>query len=255
MEKALSIFGILAYLALAFRLWQIGLWKSYRWLFTYCLVAATRIAGTRLLFTKFSTDNYFHWWAGTEVTIWMLFVLMVLELHGQIFQQYPGLASFGRRLFKVSLAISIPLSIISVLPETGTLRAESTIMTTVIVLQRSIVTSLLLFLIILLASMLSLLVRLKRNAIVHAVVFFLYFLAKAGLSLVFQSLGVQMKEQISIALMTVTILCVIAWIFGLTTAGESVEVRVGHQWSPDKGERLVEQLSAINSALSRSTRK
>ena len=115
MEKALRIIGVLAYLALAFRLWRAGLLKSYRWLFIYSLFAAVRIFQS-LLFTAFNTDLYFYWWATTEVLAWVLFVLMILELHGLIFQHYPGLASFGRKLFQIGLGVSIPISLLTLLP-------------------------------------------------------------------------------------------------------------------------------------------
>lgn len=253
MAKALSILGVVLYTALAFQLWRTQLYQSYRWLFVYSIFSVVRLSVTPLV--PNGTNFYFQWWAATEVSVWMLFVLMVLELHAQIFQQYPGLASYGRRLFQVGLAVSIPISLLTLFPEFGPDEFRLISVTSVVIIQRGLLTSLILFLFVLLLSLVWLRVSLSRNCILHTIVFFLYFSAKVGMAFVFQALGIQMADKFNLALALVSDLCVLAWIVGLTPAGEAADMKVGHQWNPEQGERLVQQLSAINSTLSRSSRK
>jgi hypothetical protein len=257
MGTALSIIGVIAYAVLSWRLRTTGLIAQYRWLFWYSIFAALRIfQGQLFVWLKANKTNlYFVWWAATEVTAWVLFVLMVLELHAKIFKPYPGLSSFSRRLFQVGLAVSISLSLITLLPELGSHSKNQYIMA-VVVLQRGVMTSLIVFLFVLLGAVLWFRLQLPRNAIVHTVVFFLYFLAKAGITFVFQVFDLQVHRETSMSIQAAAVLCVLAWIFGLRPSGEAVRRPPGGEgWSPERSAELQRQMGALGSMLDPSVRK
>ena len=257
MGTALSIIGVIAYTVLSWRLRKTGLVTQYRWLLWYSIFAALRIFQGQLFvwFQAYKTNLYFVWWVATEVTAWVLFVLMVLELHAKIFKPYPGLASFSRRLFQVGLAVSIPLSLITLLPELGS-RSPNQYVMAVMVLQRGVMTSLIVFLFVLLGAVLWFRLQLPRNAIVHTIVFFLYFLAKAGIAFVFQVFDLHVHREISTSLQAAAVLCVLGWIFGLRPLGETVRrPPAGEGWSPERSAELQRQMGALGSMLDPSVRK
>lgn len=257
MGTVLSIIGVIAYAVLSWRLQTTGLVTQYRWLFWYSIFAALRMFQGQLFvwFQAYKTNWYFVWWAATEATAWVLFVLMVLELHGKIFRPYPGLSSFSRRLFQVGLAVSIPLSLITLLPELGSQSKNQYIMA-VVVLQRGVMTSLIVFLFVLLGAVLWFRLQLPRNAIVHTIVFFLYFLAKAGITFVFQVFDLQVHRETSTMIQAAAVLCVLAWIFGLRPSGEAVRRPPNSaDWSPERSAQLQRQMGTLSSILDPSVRK
>lgn len=258
MGTALSIIGVIAYAVLSWRLRATGLIEQYRWLFWYSTFAALRMLQGQLFlwFNAHKTNLYFIWWVATEVTVWILFVLMVLELHAKIFKPYPGLSSFSRRLFQVGLAVSIPISMITLLPELGSQASKNQYIMAMVVLQRGVMTSLIVFLFVLLGAVLWFRLQLPRNAIVHTVIFFLYFLAKAGLTFVFQVLDLQVHREISMGSQAAAVLCVLAWIFGLRPSGEAVRRPPNSaDWSPERSAQLQRQMGTLSSILDPSVRK
>jgi hypothetical protein len=92
-------------------------------------------------------------------------------------------------------------------------------------------------------------VNVRKNTLVHAAIFFVYFFAKAGIAFIVQTMGIDIRGNTNTALLILSDLCVIAWIFGLRPEGEHSEVRVGHRWNPEEGERLVQQLAKLNESL------
>jgi hypothetical protein len=67
--------------------------------------------------------------------------------------------------------------------------------------------------------------------------------------------GSAVSLPVNIALSSVTLVCLLAWIGFLDPAGESVKVRVRPDWAPGDEEQLVAHLTAINSSLLRTARK
>jgi hypothetical protein len=53
----------------------------------------------------------------------------------------------------------------------------------------------------------------------------------------------------------VVIACLLLWLVGLRRGGESRTTVVGHLWNRAEGQRLAEQLEAINDSLERMRRK
>jgi hypothetical protein len=98
-------------------------------------------------------------------------------------------------------------------------------------------------------------VPLKRNIVVHSLVFFLYFISKA-LALFFRNtLGPSAVDLVNLAVTCTAVACLMIWIFFLSREGERQEIKQRIQWNPDSEKRLLHQLDSINASLLRSARK
>jgi hypothetical protein len=97
-------------------------------------------------------------------------------------------------------------------------------------------------------------IPLGRNVIVYSMGYAVFFLTRAAVPLMI-NLGQNWARQLGTIAMTVSVACLILWIFALSRAGENKRVVVGHQWNPGDDQRLLAQLEAINTSLLRSGRK
>ncbi len=248
MEKNLFLLSLVLDTLLALRLWRSGLLASYRWLFGYALFLAIR-AGVPLALGWSASESaaYRIWWVATEIVVWILLVGIILDLCSTVLQEFPALASWVGRIYKSGLGVAVVLSLTSLfLSPTSGLELSYV---AVLSVQRVVLASLLLVVLLLMFALMWLRVPLKQNTIAHASIFFIHFLTKAGIVLIFQTIGYKVLPGVNLGLVITSILCTVAWILFLTPSGETSIVRVGHQWNPEEGERLVRQLSAINRAL------
>jgi hypothetical protein len=249
MENASILFGIAAASGLAIRLALSGLGQSYRSLLLFCLFTVVRTSS--VFVWKQDTDNYAYFWMATEILSWVLYLLLVLDVYSSLFEQFRAFAALGRRVFQWGLSLSVIGSLAFSLftaPAEGAFPVYAALLVT----QRAVLTSLILFTLVLMAALVYLRIPLRRNTVVFASVFFLYFLAKAGLILIFQTLGPDIRSSVNVGLSLLANACFVAWMVGISPAGETTSVRVGHQWNAAEGDKLIQQLSAINESLSRS---
>ncbi|MCX6598411.1 MAG: hypothetical protein NTV70_18830 [Acidobacteria bacterium] len=239
--------------ALAGRLYRLHLHRQYRYLFAYALFSVLQL--TVLLLLPHSrlpnrSTLYGLTWVVTEAILVGIFVLMVVELYGQILDSYPGIASLTRRIFSWTALIGIPLSLLTLLFDVGD-SSPSRFLSQFQLLQRGILTCLMLLVFVMVCFLAWFPMRLNRNTAWHAAIFFCYFLSKSGLILVLQLAGVEVQASVSTGLMAMSLGCLVAWSLALTKQGEQVEIRVGQRWSEAECHRLLGQLEGLNSALSR----
>ena len=103
---------------------------------------------------------------------------MVVELYKLVLEKYKGLYTLGRWALYVSLAISVSISAISLLPQIKpTMPQRSRIMLYVLATERGIHTGLAIFIILILCFLSFFPVKLSRNVRVHALVFSIFFLS------------------------------------------------------------------------------
>jgi hypothetical protein len=121
--------------------------------------------------------------------------------------------------------------------------------------ERWVISSLVMLLLGITGFMLWFPVPLKRNIVVHSLVFFLYFVSKA-LALFFRNtMGPTALDFVNLAVMCTSAACLMIWIFFLNREGERREVKHRIRWDSDSEKRLLHQLDSINASLLRSARK
>jgi hypothetical protein len=186
----------------------------------------------------------------TEGLIVCCYALMVLESSTIILRDLPGIASRSRRYITVCLGVAMLVSVLLLALE----KTPTGITLTFLLFERVIASSLVFFILFIIAFLLYYPVPLSRNAIVYSIGYAVYFLAKAT-ALFILNLSLQWYNRLSTFLLAVSTACLIFWIFALTRQGETKAVVIGHQWNPDDEQRLLAQLQAYNDSILRTARK
>src|SRR5216684_5850819 len=131
--------------ALIVRVLVTGLFRTYPYFFGYLLVAC--LQALLLGFLSVSSPSYVYPWLITQALLTCFCVLVVLELYALIFHDLTGIASTSRRYLKICLGLAIVGSLLLLLLE----QTPHTIVSTFTVIDRAVVTSMLIFVLLLTA--------------------------------------------------------------------------------------------------------
>jgi hypothetical protein len=224
------------------RVWTAGLYVLYPYFFSYLLVDFFQ---TLLLVSiSFQGWLYRRLWVASESLIDCCYVLIVFELYRVVLRDLPGIASISRRYITITVSIAIPLSLL-------VLRLEETpanFVSVFLVIERAVVFSLVIFILLVSAFLAYYPVPLHRNVVVYSIGYAVYFLTKTA-ALFIRTLGYYVAPQISTALLVVSSACLLFWTLGLTRSGEVRTLVIGHKWNREDEARLLSKLKAINASL------
>src|ERR1035438_5230731 len=237
----------------AYKLYRTGLYRRYPFFFLYFLFRIPNSIWPLLL--KFTDGRYEQIWLVTSPIVLVFYVLIVMELYRLVLENYKGLYSASRWAFYLSLAISVAISALSLLPKLKPdMPQPSRMMFYELALERGVDTSLAIFIILMLGFLSLFPVKLSRNVRMLALVYSVFFLSNTFVLLMRSLFGLMMVDGVNTLFYAVSAACVYAWLILLNPAGEEsqpVTVRV------EKGfeERLLTHLDALNTALLRTGSK
>src|SRR5271166_3390583 len=243
-QKFLLILQMLALVALVFRLVQTGLYRIYP-VFFYFLVSEA-VQSIVLPWTTYGTTLYKNLFLITASAILCFYVLVVLELYSIVLRDLIGIASLARTYTKIAICAAVIISLMLLVLE----KSPTSIVEQFVILERSIVSSLVLFVVLTTAFLVYYPIQLNRNVIVYSLGYAFYFLCTAT-TLLFGNMGVMNLYFVNNILLTVTALCLLFWVVFLNRKGEEKSVVFGHGWDRHDEARLLQQLQAINSSLLR----
>jgi hypothetical protein len=237
----------------ALKLFRSGLYRRYRFFFAY-LVSLIPY-DICLLVLDVNSGLYQEFWTVTEPLFWFLYVLVVFELCGLILEKHKGVYTLGRWAMYLALAVSVTISLLSLLPRIKPEMLQRTrIMGYVYATERGVDFSLAIFILLILFFLSRYPVPLSRNVAVHAVVCSIFFLSDT-LGLVVHSIfGLHHKNEVDVFLMGKSSACLVAWLVLLNTKGEKVRLRALHFGRGDE-ERILLQLDSLNRTLSKASHK
>lgn len=224
------------------RLWSADLYRIYPFFFSYLLAELLRIAIMSAI--PFRGRLYPKFWVGGELAVACLYALIVVELYRVVLHDLPGIATTARRYITGTVVVATFGSLLL-------LRLEETpknFVSATLVIDRAIVFSLVIFILLVSGFLVYYPVRLSRNVVFYSIGYAVYFLTKAT-ALFIRTLGHYVLPQISIVLMTVASLCLLLWILTLNRKGELLTVVIGHKWKSDDEARLLSKLKDINAHL------
>jgi hypothetical protein len=247
-QQVLLITEIAVLLGLCLRMWVTGLHKVYTNFFGYLVLEL--LQAFIPLFVPLSSRLYRDLFVVSRALIVVFCALVVLELYSVILQNLEGIASVARRYIKISLAIAIFLSLLPLAIE----RTPNTATGYLFIFERPILSSLVVFVLLISLFLVYYPVPLGRNVIVYLAGYAVYFPTIATMAL-FQNMGYFWNREKSNIDMGISVSCQIFWLLSLNRNGEKKRIVVGHQWNPDDEQRLLSQLEAINTSLLRSSEK
>jgi hypothetical protein len=219
LEHTLWLVTIAGTAILASRLYYTKLYKIYPWLFGYLLVQFVR--SLYLLYLSPTWTAYGRFWLLSEPVLWLLYVLMVLELCSLILNKYPGIASASHWMVTGALGVSIVVSLVTLMIDLSVPIGQYHELVYFNVIRRGLYSSLVLFLLLMVAFLQWYPVPLSRNLITHTVVFAVYFTCYAAGLLVRNLMGVEVTRTFSTVQLAVAVVCIATWILLLNPAGEA----------------------------------
>ena len=149
----------------------------------------------------------------------------------------------------VAMVVAVTISGLSLIPKiTPATPQRSRIMTYVVAADRGVNTALVIFIILLLLFLSRYPVRLSRNVRIHAVIYSIFFLSNTFVLLIKTLFGLHLIDEVNVALMAVTAICVISWLILLTPQGAEVRAQTV-ALGPHHEHRLLTQLDSLNAAL------
>ena len=251
--SCLKAVALLGSVLMALKLYRTGLYRRYPVFFAFFLFRIPNSIWP--LFLEVSSPLYQKVWVLTELIEFGFYVLMVLELYKLVLEKYKGLYSLGRWALYLSLAISVSISAISLLPRIKpSLPQPSRIMFYVLATERGIQTGLAIFIILILCFLGLFPVKLSRNVRVHALVFSIFFLSSTFMLLMRSLFGLRLADELNTVLMGVTAASVVAWLTLLRAAGEDSHP-VPVPYGQEHESRLLAHLDSLNAALLRASNR
>jgi hypothetical protein len=240
---------------LSVRLYTSGLSQKYRAFFYYLIFSTLQSGGMVCLHNGLHDKSYTYAYIATEPIGWIFYALVVLELYSLVLADYQGLYTVGRWALIIAVGMAVLASAVSLLAPSGDPWHASRVLPYYYLAERALYLSLIVFLVTIFLVLLQYPITLKRNIVVHLVVFLVYFLGNAVVYSVVSMRGWGAIHVVKYGLHAVTLGSLGAWLALLNPAGELVKVRLRPAWMPGKEEELVGQLNSLNAALLRATRK
>lgn len=249
----LTVLSAVGSLAMAGRLWWVGLFRRYRFFFAYMLLLA--VDGIIPFVLDYRSKLYLRVFLVEEVVSWILLALTLLEVYRLVLERHRGLYTLGRWAMYFALVVSILVSVLSLLPKIRpSMGYDDRLTSYAIGAERGIYLSLATFLLLILLFLSRYPVPLSRNVVVHAAIFSVYFISNTVVLLARALFGFHFNETSNTFYLGISVLCVYAWLLFLSPHGEEVRVQLPH-FGPEHEEKILRQLDAINATLLRVSRE
>jgi hypothetical protein len=252
---SLWILNLLGALALALNLARNGLYRTYQFLFAYLLADVAQ--DVALMVLPSHSNAYGYTYAFTQPIKTVLAVLVVLELYQVALAQRPALARFGRNTVGCLLAGAAAAALCFSFVDASIPTGGSLILHVLNTVERTMDLGMMVFLVVISLFIAWFPVRVTRNGALYIGGLLVYFLARAT-GLLLTNLVPPWRERCDLAMLSVSLACLVVWVFALREAGELASVTTSHHGDADRAARLTGQLDAINQRLmvlsSRSTR-
>lgn len=245
-EYILALAGSIALALLIVRLLTARLVRQYKYFF--CYLAIDLLQTVAPFFIPFRATLYFYFFLATEALMLCFYVLIVFELYSVVLRDLKGIATVARWFTAAALAISIavPLLLRSALPQPRYPIEQ------VFLFEIPVVSSLVVFILLLSLFLAYYPIPLHRNGLVYAAGYAVYFLSKATLLFLNNVESSTWLRACSTTASIVATLSIVFWALFLNREGERRTVIAGHRWSTAGAQvQVLERLRELNESLLR----
>jgi len=241
--------NIVACLALALRMFRIGLIRRYPALAAFLLMSPLVLA--ILQFLPRNTNLYAQVYFTLIPLQWGLYFALAYEAYRRVLEEHTGIASAGRWLVSVGMALSLAVTALSLTAEMGAADQRFPILLAIHTAERAIDTALTLLLAILLVFTLYFPVLLRRNSLLLVTGLTAYFLSKSLILLLRNLLGPETAEVFSLGNQLVNLAVVSVWLLRLVRLESDRESGPRASVPRERAEQMLRQLGALNQVLLR----
>lgn len=250
-ERIVLIFSIGCHSILLWRLWAEKLARVY--LFLTVFLATETLQSLILLPFRQDTSSYLWSYLISTPLLWVLAYLVVLELCRLTLEEYPGIASVGRKAITWSMGLAVVISALYAVPDLRTISGHLALFRIFPIVERSTVLGLLLFLVLIQLFLLHYRLPLSRNRMIYATGYALYFGVFVAQDVLWAVLGSQVAYFITLWIVAGGSLVLLAGAVLLSQEGEAKVVLKPMDANSDRA-RLQQQLADMNQMLSRAAR-
>ncbi len=244
--RLVLVLSITGHGLLLWRLWSEKLARTY---FFLSIFLAAETLETIVLLPVGSRTYQEIYFVATPV-LWILAYLVVLELCRLTLEDYPGIASVGRKAVTSALGLAVVISVGYAIPD---LRKPGGPIHLYVVLERSTVLGILLFLVLIQLFLVRYRLRLSPNRMIYSTGYAIYFALTMALDVVVATLGIQAVLSLNLWTNVFASGLLLAGAALLRQKGEVKPQLEAVDSSADRA-RLQQQLTDINRLLSRAAR-
>jgi len=252
LEWWLWVFSLAAAAVLLGRLYQTGLYRTYRFLFARLLIDLIR----SLLLMQIPTNRSLYGWifVVSEPILWALYVLNVLEITRLALREHHGITTLSKWFIAGSLAVAALISAAASPIDFTNPGEQFPTLLAFFAARRAVTFAMAVFLVLFTGFLAYFPVEMNRNTAFYAIGSAAYFLSDSFALLARTLQGHDVNRAMSTAMLAVSGLCLLVWIISLNRSGETRRVVIGRLWRPGETVRLLAQLEAMNSTLDRTGR-
>jgi hypothetical protein len=240
--QTVALFGVILRLAMT------RLNRVYPYFFAFLIAEA--LQSIYPFAVTYGTELYKIIFLVSQTVILCFFALIVLELYSNVLRGLAGIAHIARLYTVAAIGVAILVSLLMLRME----QTATTFTAAFFVFERSIVSSLVFFVLLITAFLVYYPVPVSKNVIVYFTGYVTYFLCRSA-GLLAQNAGLANLTFLNTVLLTVWVACVMFWLAFLNRAGETKSLVPGHRWAPQDEARLLQQLRSVNDILLRSAKK
>jgi hypothetical protein len=248
----LQVVSLAGFVLAGLRLCASGLASKYRIFLAYLVFSVVHSAV--LMNLPVRSAGYMKAFVLTEPLLWLFYILVVLELYRLVLEQYPGLLTLGRWALYGSIAVSVLLSALALLPGLAASAAQkSRVLSWYFVIERGVVCSLLLFLFLILLLLRGYPVRLSRNVVVHCFVYSVFFFSSTAVLLLRGVFDLKVSATVNLIITGITSICALLWAILLSRKGEARLVSLAG-FTAEQEESIRTKLETLNTTVLRVSR-
>lgn len=251
LQQVLSLAGIGLAGALIIRLALTRLARAYLWFFVFLCCELLR--NLVFLFLSPRANLYGYIFLITQPLTWLLYILVTLELYSAALRERRGLATLGQWTVSFGMILAVGVSALTLWADLSRPVGRYPILVYYSVIERGLLFSLALFLVLIIAFLSWFPLAVPRNIRVHAGVYSLYFLASTLAIFLRNVRGYSTTPLVNVFLSVITIVCYALWLSQLNRKGEE-QLVTGRRWRPEDEEKLLRQMDALNDAVLRRSR-
>lgn len=250
-----QVFALLGSVLTAAKLFRTGLYHKYRVFFWYFLFRVPNTAWP-LFFPDPNSTLYFRFWIVTEPMTWIFHTAVVFELYRLVLAKHKGLYTLGRWAMFTGIAISVTISLVSLIPRmTKAITEQSSHwMFWYLAMERGLMLGLAIFLLFMMGFLVLYTVPISGNVKTHARIYTVFFFGNFLFFLLRSLYGYHQGPVTNAWATGVSASCIFAWLFLLNPKGEEVNIS-SPILSPEHERRVLIQLDSLNAILLKVSKK